>query len=144
MCDNLSWRCFAANPSTFDDEDPHLRLRREQASRSMSMGAENAAASEAIFRDVNERVVEIDRAHGVPAGDLSTFVCECSDSACLERVALHLAAYEVIRANPTWFVLVPGHETEEIERVVERHEGYVVVEKVGLAADVAREHDPRD
>lgn len=108
------------------------------------MGGQAAAANEAIFRDVNERVVEIDRAHGVPAGEIATFVCECSDSTCLARVALSVSAYEEVRANPTRFVLVPGHETPEIEHVVERHEGYVVVEKIGKAAEVAREHDPRD
>jgi hypothetical protein len=110
----------------------------------MSLEPESAGASEAIFRDVNERVVEIDRAHGLPGGEIATFVCECSDSACLDRVALSLSAYEEIRAHPTRFVLVPGHETDEIERVVERHEGYVVVEKTGKAAEVARKHDPRD
>ena len=108
------------------------------------MGERAAAANESIFRDVNERVVEIDRAHGLPADDVSTFVCECSDSGCLERVALSLDAYEEIRKSPTRFVLVPGHELDEIERVVERQRRYVVVEKVGVAAEVAREHDPRD
>ena len=108
------------------------------------MGEDAAAASEAIFRDVNERVVEIDRAHGVPAGEIATFVCECSDRACLERVALSLREYEEIRSHPSRFLLLPGHETDDIERVVERHEGYVVVEKTGAAARVARDRDPRD
>jgi hypothetical protein len=108
------------------------------------MAEKAAATNEAIFRDVNERVVAIDRAHGVLPNDVSTFVCECSDSACLDRIAVDVAKYEEIRSRATRFVLVPGHETEEIERVVERHAGYVVVEKTGEAAAVAREHDPRD
>jgi hypothetical protein len=103
-----------------------------------------AAAGEAIFRDVNERVVEIDRAHGVPAGDLASFLCECADTGCLDRVALTTATYERVRSQSTWFVLLPGHEREDVERVVERGDDYVVVEKHGLAGEIAREADPRD
>jgi hypothetical protein len=57
---------------------------------------------------------------------------------------LTLAEYEHVRARPTHFVLVPTHEIPEVERVVEREAGYVVVEKVGEAARVAEETDPRD
>jgi hypothetical protein len=34
-----------------------------------------------------------------------------------------------VRADNDRFVLVPGHEDPQIERVVERSEGYVVVDK---------------
>jgi hypothetical protein len=103
-----------------------------------------AAAGEAVFRDVNERVVEIDRAHGVPEAELASFLCECADTSCLERVALPVATYERIRSRSTWFVLIPGHEQPDMERVVERGDDYVVVEKQGVAGEIAREEDPRD
>jgi hypothetical protein len=48
-----------------------------------------------------------------------------------------------VRAGAAQFVLVPGHEIPAIERVVERAASYVVVEKVGDAAEVAEETDPR-
>lgn len=57
--------------------------------------------------------------------------------------ALTLAEYEHVRATPTNFLLVSGHELPEIERIVERKRAYVVVEKVGEAAKVADEADPR-
>jgi hypothetical protein len=39
--------------------------------------------------------------------------------------------------------VVPGHEREDIEFVVERAERYLVVEKRDHAADVAESTDPR-
>jgi hypothetical protein len=55
-----------------------------------------------------------------------------------------LAEYEAIRAEPTRFFVVPGHERPEIESVVERHGAYLVVEKREEDAEaVARETDPR-
>ena len=39
--------------------------------------------------------------------------------------------------------VLEGHDSPEVERVVERHERYVVVEKHDEAATVAEETDPR-
>ena len=52
---------------------------------------------------------------------------------------------EMVRAEPTRFVVAPGddHVTPEIERVVQREERYWVVEKVGVAAEVSKNLDPR-
>jgi hypothetical protein len=109
----------------------------------MTRGAK-AAASESIFRDVNERVVEIDRAHGVPTDELASFLCECAQTSCIERVALSTTDYERIRAHGTWFVVLPGHDEPDVERIVEQTESYVVVEKQGEAGEVAEQRDPRD
>ena len=51
--------------------------------------------------------------------------------------------YQSVRAHPTRFVLVDGHQIREAEHVVERHERFVVVSKDGGAGDVARATDPR-
>ena len=59
-------------------------------------------------------------------------------------VELTVAEYEHVRASATHFMLVPGHEIPSIERVVQRAPSYVVVEKLGEAAEVAEETDPRD
>jgi hypothetical protein len=53
------------------------------------------------------------------------------------------ADYERVRADPRRFVVVAGHEVPDAESVVERHPGYLLVEKVGEAASVAEELDPR-
>jgi hypothetical protein len=55
-----------------------------------------------------------------------------------------LAEYEALRAKPTRFAVVAGHERLEIESFVQRHPGYLVVEKrEEEAQEVARETGPR-
>jgi hypothetical protein len=101
------------------------------------------ARNEAFYREVNERVAEVaEQFEGAetPLG----FTCECGASDCAELIEMTLAEYEAIRAEPTRFFVVPGHERPEIERVVERHGAYLVVEKREEdAEEVARETDPR-
>lgn len=85
------------------------------------------AQTEALFRDVNERIAE--SAHRFDA-DSTQFVCECADPNCTHRIEASLAEYEEVRAEPTTFLLVPGHEEEDIERVVADRGRFRVVEKM--------------
>jgi hypothetical protein len=75
------------------------------------------AHTEALFRDVNERIAE--SAKRFDSDDVD-FVCECSDPACADRVHTTLEQYDDVRSDATRFLLVPGHEDTEVERVVER------------------------
>jgi hypothetical protein len=102
------------------------------------------ARTQSLFRDVNERVREINFAFAeyVPLGD---WVCECADNACTERLALTFQDYEAVRADPRRFFVAPtvDHVFEEIEAVVERAERFWVVEKEGPAGELAAKVDPR-
>ncbi len=97
--------------------------------------------NEAVFRDVNERIEQGQwpGERGAPVA----FRCECSSLGCNLLVEMTLDEYEHARADPRHFVLVPGHELPEVEVVVERRTGYVIVEKVGRAGAVAEQTDPR-
>lgn len=88
--------------------------------------AERIALNETLFRDVNENISGIaeEGRHEEPH-----FVCECGERSCNEKIALAPDAYASVRANPLLFIVKPGHEIPAAERVVERHERYVVVEK---------------
>jgi hypothetical protein len=101
---------------------------------------ERLARNETFFREVNERIRDV--AEGLN-GDNYDFLCECSDAGCAMRVELTLVEYENVRANPAQFVLAPGHMSAELEQVVAHEGDHVVVEKVGVAGDVAVELDPR-
>lgn len=107
------------------------------------MDDEQVARNDAIFRDANER---IQRAAVQFAGaDPVPFICECAEPRCRDVLRLPLAEYERIREHSTWFVVTPGHEAtagDSVE-VVEAGDGYHVVEKVGRAAEIAAELDPR-
>ncbi len=99
--------------------------------------------NEVIFREVNERLRELGETFSLE-GELAELVCECGEAGCAERIQMSLAAYERIRSDPTWFVIVPGHEEPDYERVIEETEGYAVVEKLtGGPAEIAISDDPR-
>jgi hypothetical protein len=102
---------------------------------------ERAGRNEALFREVNERVLEL-----TDLGDLvrkGEFVCECSRDDCRERLSAPITVYEAVRANPRRFLVKPGHETTELEVVVEQTPEFFVVEKDGAAGRVADQTDPR-
>jgi predicted NBD/HSP70 family sugar kinase len=100
------------------------------------------AKNEALFRGVNEKVTEVKGEVGDPDAPIE-IVCECGREGCLEQVVVTLAEYERVRAAPTHFVVRHGHELAEVERVVERTDRFVVIEKEEGEAAIARETDPR-
>jgi hypothetical protein len=102
---------------------------------------ERLARTEALFRDVNERIAE--SAEGFDA-DAADFVCECGEQACTERVSATLDEYERVRADGRRFLIRPGHENDRIERVVERRSRFAVVEKFQhRVVAIVRKLDPR-
>ncbi len=103
------------------------------------------AKNEALFRDVNERVRELDAELSEPGEEhqLWEFLCECGDSECVERVRLTNAEYEGVRAVATHFVVVPGHVIDEVEVVVSENERFEVVEKRPGSDAIAKATDPR-
>jgi hypothetical protein len=87
-----------------------------------------AQRNKEVFANANERIrlsaelVDFDEA--VP------FLCECSESTCTEIVQLSLENYREVRERGQAFILRPGHEDANIERVTGRRDGYVLVEKI--------------
>ena len=99
--------------------------------------------NEALYRQVNERIEELNDAWGEVTGQFAV-VCECGDLACMEQVTLSRDEYERTRANPSRFIVKPGHEAPDVEEVVERAAGFVVIEKhSGAPQLIAEETDPR-
>jgi hypothetical protein len=69
-----------------------------------------------------------------------SILCECGKLECIEQLDLTIDAYRELRANPTRFAVKPGHELPDVERVVERHDSYFVVEKAeGVPAQLAED-----
>jgi len=99
--------------------------------------------NEAVFRQVNERLEDVNRAFG-SVSETMEIVCECGNIDCSERIVLSIPEYESLRAEPTLFAVVSGHESADVEAVVDRRNGYDVVRKVaGDPARIAEETDPR-
>ena len=103
--------------------------------------AEKIGRTEALFREVNERIAESAERFG--AEDAS-FVCECSDPACTHRVDASLEQYEQVREDGATFLLVPGHEDERVEGIVRLENEHAIVEKQQEAVrEIVLDLDPR-
>jgi hypothetical protein len=100
--------------------------------------AVRAARNQALFREVNERVKEVNEPFG-DAVATPEWVCECADASCIETITLTMDEYEALRSNPTHFAVAPdaSHVFFEVENVVGQTEHYWIVEKIGTAAAVA-------
>lgn len=98
-----------------------------------------AAAAEINGRQVNEAI----EPRGRPEG-MAVFVCECGHLGCSETVEIPVLEYEEVRTDFDRFLVVPGHEIDEVDEVVERHPGYlVVVKREPEAKEMARASDER-
>ena len=107
------------------------------------MPGDARARNEALFREVNERIEAVSKTVP-PDEEQMQFLCECDDTACTEKVSARRAEYEAVRAVATHFIVLPGHDDPDVERVALRNERFLVVEKEGQAAHEAQEDDPRE
>src|SRR3954463_8482351 len=110
----------------------------------VDLSAERVARNDAVFREANEAIAETAAEHGLT--ERVPLICECAEPTCTEIVRLSVAEYEMVRAEPRWFLNAPGHEVAAGPhgKVIERRDGYVVVEKIGEAGAIAEALDPRD
>jgi hypothetical protein len=105
---------------------------------------QRVARNEALFREVNERIKEINEEMTDAAGERSDFLCECGDEGCTKAVSMTLSEYEAVREDGKRFAVLRGHEIPDVERVVFQSDRYAVVEKEPpAAARIALETDPR-
>jgi hypothetical protein len=93
-------------------------------------GEERSARVQLLFRDVNERIRRLgEELLSLGSDDEIEIVCECVRPSCATRIAVPASAYGWVRERPRCFIVLPGHERLDVERVVERHGSHLVVEK---------------
>src|SRR6476620_1177632 len=64
--------------------------------------------NQALFREVNERIERVSGALRTGT-DTITVLCECGNQSCAEHIEVSLSDYERVRAEPTLFLVRPGH-----------------------------------
>ena len=103
---------------------------------------ERLAANEDTFRQVNEGIARGQwPGEDAQAGQLSLRVRAARLQPADRAAAARLRARSAQHSRR--FVVAPGHELPEVEAVVDRRDGYVVVEKGGEAGEFAEKLDPR-
>jgi hypothetical protein len=90
---------------------------------------ERLAENEALFRAMNETMAAWEERQDAPPTEKHLFFCECASRRCHERVSLSIQEYVAVRESPMRFAVLREHVFPGLERIVEEHEGYVVVEK---------------
>jgi hypothetical protein len=118
-----------------------MEIEREAGSSDRQL---RAAQNQALFREVNERIESLNGSFTAEA-PISDLVCECADGACTERIGVTVAEYERVRGDGSHFLVAPAdsHYFADVERVVERHERFWIVEKFEHAGRVASRLNPR-
>jgi hypothetical protein len=98
--------------------------------------------NEAVFRRMNEQLKALAEQFELDREPL-LLVCECGYSECDRRLRIPPADYERVRGEARAFFVVPGHELEDVERVVERNRDFnVVMKKPGISSEIAQATAP--
>jgi hypothetical protein len=118
-----------------------VRIAGNSATLACAVGVseERAARNESLFRDVNGEIAKLEAR--LTRDTSYPIVCECANMSCAQTLEVERDVYWGVRANPLRFFVAPGHEQPEIERIVGRERGYVIVEKFGAAAATAARLD---
>lgn len=104
--------------------DPVIRaFARHAAALRGAPRASRVAQTELFFRSVNDEIARND-GYGV-----TVFVCECGNPACSEGLELTAEVLHHLHAENGLFVVLPGHEIPDLETVIDRQDGYLVVRR---------------
>lgn len=93
------------------------------------------ARTQVLFREVNERILTIQGSVGDPL--TVQLLCECGQ-ACGDKLEIEAASYIRVREDATHFLVAVGHHVPEVDRMVEDHGSWQLVEAFGVAAEIAR------
>jgi hypothetical protein len=112
-----------------NDETPEPVIRalaRHTSVLGRAPRAKRIVQTELFFRAVNEEIAQND-GQGV-----TVFLCECGNPMCSEALELTADALRGLHAESGLAVVLPGHEIPDVEKVVDRHNGYLVVRRNAL------------
>lgn len=101
-----------------------------------SLWEQRAARNEALFREVNQNIARLEERHGTTVAT-PVYICECATADCTAQLPIDPETYRRVRENARLFFLLPGHQDPKVERIVEEHRDFLIVQKTGLAGDVA-------
>lgn len=105
---------------------------------------ERIAKNETVLRATNRELQRADEAEGARLDQLLDVLCECGREGCRGVITMTAVDYDDVHSQADRFVVIRGHESTDIEKVVEERAGYLVVDKIGEAEDIAEEEQKSD
>jgi hypothetical protein len=87
------------------------------------------AENERLIREFNYEKNLVEGAGAAPDEELF-FYCACGREDCGRRLCLTIAEYRAAHRTPHRFIVHPDHFTPHLERIVDAHPDYLVVEKL--------------
>jgi len=110
----------------------------------VSSREERVARNESTTREINEEIEQTREATTAQGQGYFRILCECGVLDCDRVLAITIAEYEAVRADPRRFAVVRDHVMADVEQVVAATDRYTVVAKrEGVPTAVAIEEDPR-
>lgn len=101
------------------------------------------AENEGLYRQVNEQIRDINEGFSTLTGEFSVH-CECGTLECTEQMRVPPEVYEQTRSKSDHFIVLPGHQIDEMEVVIKDHGAFYVIEKTPREAKrIAEDMDPR-
>lgn len=97
------------------------------------------AKNETAFRATNREIEHAGEEAGGATDQVMQVLCECGKDGCSGLITLTVAEYDAAHTQQDRFIVLPGHETMEIEAIVDRRPSYFVVDKFGEAEEIAEE-----
>lgn len=106
-----------------------------------SVNRRRQVENEVVFKHANEKVnKQVDaiqksaKSEGYPElaydNDLPLhFYCECADEECQDRISMKQTLYKKMHKNSNQFIVLPGHNVPEIEKIIKTTKQYTLVEK---------------
>ena len=108
----------------------------------MSPRKKRMGRNEALFRQINEHIVDVSRA--LPNHEQFQILCECARLDCVDKISFTKDGYTAARLGSDTFIVIPEHHDPEIERVLAKEPSFLVVEKVGEARAASLEAQEAD
>jgi hypothetical protein len=108
------------------DDTPEAVVRalaRHASVLTRGVRADRIVQTELFFRAINEEIAALD------GTVTSRYLCECGNPACTDGILLAPGALAKLHASARHFVVLAGHEIPDVETVVDRSDGYLIVRK---------------
>jgi hypothetical protein len=94
---------------------------------------ERVVKNEIAFREYNKRRADFELG---ATDEPIPLVCECGNEHCFQAIEITAPAWELAHVQDDHFVVAPDHVYPDLERVVERSDGYWIVHKLVPPSEV--------